>query len=256
MYSGTEPKRDAPPRPGLAAPRIRDAAYARRPRSGGSIWALFKIRARARLKPQPRFARDPPPHKIWARRPNRLDHFSIPIQISPWIVTVTSKSLTAAIQFQRLLSFSLSQGGEPTAPTKHPARTLAGDPAEPFGTPNEAALYLFRSSPVERAAALNLVPPSVAHPAAPQSPRESRAAVCLRVHTYALRPAPRRRRMEKALTKLGSFTIPRKAKKELTAIGGDISVSASSTLLPSHPPASSFFPSFLAIGGEISPWTR
>ncbi|KAK1603038.1 hypothetical protein QYE76_016811 [Lolium multiflorum] len=29
--------------------------------------------------------------------------------------------------------------------------------------------------------------------------------------------------MEKALTKLSSFTIPRKAKQELTAIGGDIS---------------------------------
>ena len=32
--------------------------------------------------------------------------------------------------------------------------------------------------------------------------------------------------MEKALTKLGSFTISRKAKKELSAIGDDISVSA------------------------------
>ena len=32
--------------------------------------------------------------------------------------------------------------------------------------------------------------------------------------------------MEKALTKLGSFTISRKAKQELSAIGGDISVSA------------------------------
>jgi hypothetical protein len=32
--------------------------------------------------------------------------------------------------------------------------------------------------------------------------------------------------MEKALTKLGSFTIPRKAKQELSAIGGDLSVSS------------------------------
>jgi len=32
--------------------------------------------------------------------------------------------------------------------------------------------------------------------------------------------------MEKALTKLGSFTISRKAKQELSAIGDDISVSA------------------------------
>lgn len=42
--------------------------------------------------------------------------------------------------------------------------------------------------------------------------------------------------MEKALTKLGSFTIPRKAKQELSAIGGDISVSAP-LLLPSFPPS-------------------
>jgi hypothetical protein len=37
--------------------------------------------------------------------------------------------------------------------------------------------------------------------------------------------------MEKALTKLSSFTIPRKAKQELSAIGGDISVSAASFTL-------------------------
>ena len=38
--------------------------------------------------------------------------------------------------------------------------------------------------------------------------------------------------MEKALTKLGSFTIPRKAKQELSAIGGDISVCLTPTSIP------------------------
>jgi hypothetical protein len=52
--------------------------------------------------------------------------------------------------------------------------------------------------------------------------------------------------MEKALTKLSSFTIPRKAKQELTAIGGDISVSAAATSLTLLVPFILF--SFLFLG--------
>jgi hypothetical protein len=59
--------------------------------------------------------------------------------------------------------------------------------------------------------------------------------------------------MEKALTKLSSFTIPRKAKQELTAIGGDISVSAAATSLAISVPSILF--SFLFLGDSWgSPW--
>jgi hypothetical protein len=84
---------------------------------------------------------------------------------------------------------------------------------------------------------LNLVfvSPILRHPAA-----LAHALVGKVSHTKRRAPAPGQRgsavqssqaaaRMEgveKALTKLGSFTISRKAKKELSSIGGDISVSA------------------------------
>jgi hypothetical protein len=56
------------------------------------------------------------------------------------------------------------------------------------------------------------------------------------------------RRMEKALTKLGSFTISRKAKQELSAIGDDISVSAHC-----HRHLSFFVSPFRAIGCSSLP---
>lgn len=52
--------------------------------------------------------------------------------------------------------------------------------------------------------------------------------------------------MEKALTKLSSFTIPRKAKQELSAIGGDISVSAASPALWCHS-SFAFLPLFFPV---------
>jgi hypothetical protein len=61
--------------------------------------------------------------------------------------------------------------------------------------------------------------------------------------------------MEKALTKLSSFTIPRKAKQELSAIGGDISVSAASFTLSAPFLFFSFLP-FPVLGrfGGLSSW--
>ena len=105
--------------------------------------------------------------------------------------------------------------------------TVAKDPAPQAHDPLDprAVAYLSGSARAERR---SFEPgSSVAHLAAPHHHRKSGRAAQRRESQPAERSGRASGgRMEKALTKLGSFTISRKAKQELSAIGDDISVSA------------------------------